>query len=195
MSEIHIYFEGDKFLKPGFDAFFGEIKKRANDAGRRFRLIEGRSGDAARRDFGIALRANPEVWNILLRDSEGPVDAGASVSLCRQRGWDQSHAGSIFWMVQMMEAWFHADKEALQKFYGNGFKDSALKKNPNVEEIPKKDLEDGLREATKKTDKGGYFDHKTSHGPKLLAAIRPELVRKAAPNCQKLFEAVLARLA
>jgi hypothetical protein len=70
-----------------------------------------------------------------------------------------------------------------------------LKRNTNVEEIPKKDLEDGLREATKKTQKGDYFDNKTSHGPKLLAAIKPELVRKAAPNGQKLFEAVLARLA
>jgi len=28
-----------------------------------------------------------------------------------------------------------------------------------------------------------------------LAAIKPELVQKAAPNCQKLFDAVLARLA
>jgi predicted ATPase len=67
---------------------------------------------------------------------EGPADANASASLCRQYGWDKSHAGSIFWMVQMIEAWFHADKGALQKFYGNRFKESALKKNPMVEEIP-----------------------------------------------------------
>jgi hypothetical protein len=73
----------------------------------------------------------------------------------------------------MMEAWFHADKEALQDFYGNGFKESALKKNPNVEEIPKKDLEDGLREATKKTQKGDYFDNKTSHGPRLFERPLP----------------------
>jgi hypothetical protein len=86
------------------------------------------------------------------------------MSLCRRHGWDQSHAGSIFWMAQMMEAWFHADKGALQKFDGNRFEENALAKNPKVEEIPKKDLEDGLRAATKNTTKGNYFDNKTSHG-------------------------------
>src|SRR5580658_7702203 len=121
-TEIHIYFEGDRLLKPGFDKFFGTLRKRANDTGRKFRLIDGMSGDTACRDFGIAVRADPNVWNILLRDSEGPVAADASVSLCQRHGWDQSHAGSIFWMVQMMEAWFHADKDRLKEFYGEGFK-------------------------------------------------------------------------
>ena len=74
-------------------------------------------------------------------------------------------------------------------------KESALKRNLNVEEILKKDLEDGLKAATKDTPKGNYYAHKTEHGPKLLAAIKPESVQKAAPNCRKLFEVVLARLA
>jgi len=194
-TQIRIHFEGDKLLKSGFDDFFQETKRRARERRCRFLPISAGSGETACRDFGIALRTHPDVWNILLRDSQGPVDANASASLCRQHGWDKSHAGSIFWMVQMMEAWFHADRQALQKFYGNGFNESALKKNPNVEEIPKRDLEDGLREATKKTQKGDYFDNKTSHGRKPLAALKPELVQKAAPNCQKLFDAVLARLA
>jgi hypothetical protein len=157
-TEIRIYFEGDRSLKPGFDIFFAEIENRAGKRHCNFHLIAGRSGETACRYFGIALRTHPHAWNILLRDSEGPADAALSASLCRQQEWDQRHAGSIFWMVQMMEAWFHADKGALQKFYGNSFKESALKKNPMVEEIRKKDLEDGLREATKKTDKGEIAD-------------------------------------
>jgi hypothetical protein len=95
-------------------------------------------------------------------------------------------------MVEMMESWFHADKEALTTFYGANFRRNALKANPNVEQIPKKDLEDGLRAATKKTLKGDYYDNKTTHLSKLLALINPDLVRQAAPNCRKLFEAVLA---
>jgi hypothetical protein len=194
-AEIHIYFEGDRRLKPGFDAFFGAIKRRAREKGCSLRLIDGRSGETACQDFGIAIRANSGVWNILLRDSEGPVDASASASLCQRQGWDPSHADSIFWMVEMMEAWFHADKDALNRFYGTGFNGNALKKNPNVERISKKDLEDGLREATRKSSKGNYYDHKTEHGPKLLGSINPESARKAAPNCGKLFDAVLAKLA
>src|ERR1700689_1086141 len=107
---------------------FEEIKKRAKERRCSFHLIAGRSGEMACRDFEIALRTHPDAWNILLRDSEGSADATLSASVCRKYGWDESHAGSIFWMVQMTEAWFHADKKALQKFYGNGFKESALRK-------------------------------------------------------------------
>jgi hypothetical protein len=95
-------------------------------------------------------------------------------------------------MVQMMESWFHGDKDALAKFYGDGFKRNALKPNPKVEEIPKKDLEDGLRTATRATRKGAY--HKTAHGPMLLALIDQDRVRQAAPNCDRLFQAVLDKL-
>jgi hypothetical protein len=194
-SEIRVYFEGDKLLKPGFDAFFEEIKKRARERRCSFYLIAGRWGETACRDFAIALQEHPAAWNILLRDSEGPVGANSSVLLCQRQKWAPSLAGSVFWMVEAMEAWFHADKAALQTFYKARFNVNALRTNPNVEEISKKDLEDGLKAATKDTTKGSYYDHKTEHGPKLLASIQPELVRKAAPNCQKLFDAVLARLA
>jgi len=43
-------------------------------------------------------------------------------------------------MVELMEAWFHADKDALEGYYKGGFRKDALKANPNVEEIPKQDL-------------------------------------------------------
>ncbi len=94
----------------------------------------------------------------------------------------------------MMESWFHADKDKLAEFYGAGFKRDALRPNPKVEEIPRKDLKSGLRAATKNSLKGDYYEHKTGHAEKLLALINPELVRQAAPNCAKLFDAVLARL-
>jgi hypothetical protein len=94
----------------------------------------------------------------------------------------------------MMEAWFHADSDALERFYGKDFKKKALKANPEVEKIPKKHLSDGLKAATKTTSKGNYYDHKTSHGAKLLALIDPARVRAAAPNCHRLFETVLTAL-
>jgi hypothetical protein len=95
----------------------------------------------------------------------------------------------------MMESWFHADKEALEKFYGTRFKKNALKQNPRVEEISKADLTDGLATATKECSKGNYFENKTSHGPRLLASISPTKVQHAAPNCKRLFQTVLNRLA
>jgi hypothetical protein len=95
-------------------------------------------------------------------------------------------------MVEMMESWFHADKDALEAYYKSGFRKAALKANPNVEEISKQDLIDGLKAATKDTTKGKY--HKTRHAPALLQSINTALVRKAAPHCERLFKAVLDEL-
>lgn len=192
-DEIHIYYEGDASLKEGFDVFFRSLRDRARERRCSFRTIPAKGNSV--RDFGIAIKNNPQAWNILLKDSEGPYAGGLSVSLCTKNGWTQSHAASIFWMVEMMESWFHADKDALQRFYGSKFRRSALKANPNVEQISKKDLIDGLKAATKNIKNRRYDDNKTTDGPKLLAAINPEVVQEAAPNCKKLFDAVQAKLA
>lgn len=190
-TEIRIYYEGDAQLKPGFDAFLSEIRDRARARRCRFRLISVKGTPV--QDFGIALRTHMDAWNILLKDSEGPDSGNLSVALCTDHGLSAEHAASIFWMVEMMESWFHADKDALEPFYGPGFLRNALKPNLQVEKIPKKDLVAGLKAATRKTIKGAY--HKTGHAAQLLARIDPALVRDAAPNCRKLFDAILAQLA
>jgi hypothetical protein len=194
VTEIRIYFEGDRRLRSGFDAFFATLRDRAREKRCSFHLIAAQGNPG--RDFRIAIKTHPDAWNILLKDSEGPDSGALSSSLCEHNKWDKSQAESIFWMVEMMESWFHADKDALERFYGPGreFRRNALKANPNVEQISKKDLEDGLSAATKGTSKGDYYDHKTSHGPALLASIDPDLVKGSAPHCKKLFQAVLAKL-
>jgi Domain of unknown function (DUF4276) len=190
LREIRIYYEGSPLLKEGFDAFFAYLKDRARAQRCSIRPIAG--GGSAVSDFAKAIRIHREAWNILLIDSEKPYSEALSLSICRENQWADEHAGSIFWMVQMMESWFHADKDALERFYGSKFRRSALARNPRVEEIPKVDLLKGLRAATTETSTGEY--HKTRDGSQLLARIDPELVRKAAPNCAKLFDVILAKL-
>jgi hypothetical protein len=185
VRQIFIYYEGDRSLRPGFYEFFRELRTRAQEKRCEFHLVYGKSSPD--KDFRIGIENHPGAWNILLKDSEGPL-AG------KKSGLEHSGADSIFWMVEMMEAWFHADKATLKQFYSKGFNEGAMKANPDVEQIAKKDLITGLRAVTKKTGKGDYFEHKTTHGPRLLEAIHPELVKKAAPNCRKLFESILARL-
>jgi hypothetical protein len=80
----------------------------------------------------------------------------------------------------------------LAEFYGQNFNTNALPKNANIEKIPKFDVESGLANATKNTQKGEY--HKTKHGPKLLQLIDPQKIREAAPHCEKLFATILERL-
>lgn len=88
-------------------------------------------------------------------------------------------------MVQMMEAWFLADPEALTAYYGQDFGAKALPGRKNVEDIAKSDIERSLKEATKRTQKGEY--HKIRHGSELLTKIDPGKVRKRAPYCDRLL--------
>jgi hypothetical protein len=179
-GEIRIYFEGDKSLKPGFSVFFAQLILLARQSKCGFQLIAARSGEEARRDFDLANKTHQGAWNILLRDSEGPQPAHS--------------AERMFWMVESMESWFHADKAALKKFYGPKFRQGALKQNPNVEQIAKRDLVDGLSAATRETDKGDYYRNKTTHGPKLLELINPDLVKKASEECDRIFTGITALL-
>jgi hypothetical protein len=168
--EIRIYFEGDKSLKAGFDAFFGEIRERAGAAQCKLWIVA--TGGTPERDFDIATRKHPAAWNILLRDSEGPWNRELSTALCAKHGWPRPQADSIFWMVEIMESWFHADKNALEDYYKSGFRKAALKANPNVEEISKRDVIEGLNAATKDTTEGKY--HKTKHaGSTAVDQARP----------------------
>ena len=59
-------------------------------------------------------------------------------------------------MVQCMEAWFLADKEALEGYFGSGFSRNALPQEPEIEAVAKADIEHGLREATRRTSKRRY---------------------------------------
>lgn len=127
----------------------------------------------------------------MLLDSDAPHN-GSHADLCRSKAIDPAHEGSVFWMVEIMEAWFLADIERLNQYYGAGFREDALRGNPEVERISKTDVLSRLKRATQATKPGEY--HKTKHAPDLLATINASLVRQAAPNCNRLFKLVLAKL-
>ena len=193
-SEIRIYFEGDKALRPGFREFLRELADLARANRCSFHVVAAGSGPEAVKDFKSALSRHHTAKVFLLKDSEGPVREDWQASFLRENELNPAHADSIFWMVEMMEAWFHADPDSLARFYGNGFRKGALRANPNVERIPKRDLESGLSAATRDSQKGDYFKHKTAHGPALLGAVDPSLVCEKAPHCGRLFNAVRAAL-
>jgi len=83
-------------------------------------------------------------------------------------------------MVQCMEAWIVSDPDALETFYKQNFKMDRLPKRPNLEDVPKADLYEKLKNATKDTQKGEYG--KIKHASKLLLVIDPEEVAKHCPR-------------
>jgi hypothetical protein len=173
--EIRIYFEGNKALRGGFESFFAELRTSARESGSTVELIAAKDGPGVYRK---AERTHPEAWNILLKDSEGPAPTQL-----------QKH---VFWMVELMEAWFLADPDSLGRYYGRDFRPNAIGDAADVERVPKAEVLDRLSRATTETSKGEY--HKVKHAPFLLEKLDPHKVQRRAEHCRQLFEAVMARL-
>ena len=190
VSELRIYFEGDARLRPGFHKFLSQIVQTARARQCRVDLIA--TGGTPVADFHAALIAHPNAFNVLVLDSDGPID-GSLADLYRSKKLDPKLQDSVFWMVQLMESWFLADIGALKAYYRDGFIESAVTGNPAVEEILNADVYARLKRATKETKRGEY--HKTKHAADLLARIDPSRVRSAAPNCDRMFPIILEKLA
>jgi hypothetical protein len=186
--EIRIYFEGNKLLKNGFDTFFAELKTAAREAGSTLELIAAREGP---RDYGKARRSHPNAWNILLKDSEQAMPNDPR-QLCERHGIDPAFVDRVFWMVELMEAWFLADRDGLWKYYGDGFLSNAIGDTANVERVPKAEVIERLKRATGGTRKGRY--DKVRHAPFLLEKLNRDRVQACAPYCRRLFEVVTAKL-
>lgn len=185
VPEVRIYFEGDRRLTVGFRSFFDEFFRGMA----RVTLVA--CGANAVADFMNGLRKYPNAVSILLIDSEGPYTHARLRQVRQHDHWDSTIARNItddqlHFMVQLMESWFLADREALRRFYGSQLIENRLPGNPDVEQIPKDDVLNGLNTATSNSSKGKY--HKTKHAPALLSAISPAKVQDVAPSCKRLFD-------
>jgi hypothetical protein len=136
--------------------------------------------------------AGQDDFPILLVDSEAPVteaDPWEHVRLRAGDGWQRPSGASqdqIHLMVQAMEAWFHADKEKVQEYFGQGFHVASLKQRPDIDNIPKADLFAGLQAATRGCLKKGEYS-KGQHSFEILALINPEKVRAASAHAGRLL--------
>ena len=94
-------------------------------------------------------------------------------------------------MVQVMESWFLADREALANFYRQRFRLNALPGNPRqVEQVSKRDIENGLEQATRATTRGRY--HKGRHSFDILASLDPAKVTAASSHARRFVQTLLA---
>jgi hypothetical protein len=159
--------------------------------GNRWRFLAVATKGAPAGEYRTALEANPEALNFLLLDSDEPLKNGPRTNLLRRKRLEGCDSESIFWMVQVMESWFLADTDALRLHYGDGFREKVLQGNPKVQEISKADVLSKLNRATKATKRGAY---EKNHAFVLLGLIDPDKVRKAAPECQRMFDTILAKL-
>lgn len=194
VREIRIFCEGGgdssstkDILRKGMSQFPGELVKLARKRRIRWRLALCGSRQSTYDDFVISLKTYPQAFNLLLVDAESKVTQKPWAHLKGTDGWDPFNTSDdhCHLMVQTMEAWLIGDLDALKKFYGQGFNESAIPRTREVEQIPKRDLEPALRNASRHTSKGQY--HKIYHAAKLLELLDTAKVRQAAPHCERLF--------
>lgn len=176
--------------REGFTTFITSagLKKRP-------RVVACGSRQDAFDSFCTAIAAGEDA--MLLVDSEAPVAAtsqqgdDASKWLpwphLKQRvgdGWDKpqvSHDTDCHLMVQLMESWFLADRDALKAFFGNGFKENQLPAAQRaIEGIAKADVYAALQNATADCKTKAPYG-KGEHSFKILARISPAKVIAASP--------------
>jgi hypothetical protein len=189
---VRIYVEGGfegstkTNCRKSFTVFLAKVVEPGS-----FKVIA--SGDRARayKDFCTAIRQHPHDYIILLVDSEGAVSKAPWQHLKTRQAdrWEQpigADGDQAHLMVQVMEAWFLADRKAVSAYYGQGFLANSLPRRKNIEEIDREAVFEALDRATKNTKKGRY--HKTRHGFELLELINPELIQTASLHAHKLFK-------
>ena len=202
LRSISIYLEGGgdtagsrAALRQGMDAFLQPLKQAARDKSLRWKLVACGSRGEAYNGFRNAVdKGNADGVIVLLVDAEDDVNQSASEHLRNRDDWDFSFATEtgvhldevVHLMVQTMETWIVADPLTLGVYYGQGFRKSSLSRAQNLETVSKNEIARGLREATKKTQKGPY--HKINHAGDLMRRIDTESVKGRCRHCRLLFE-------
>ena len=198
--KMQLYVEGGgdrNFLntqcRKAFQAFLG----KAGLEGGLPRVFACGSRQQAYKDFCHALdTAHNGEFIVLLVDSESSVAEGAEpwLHLKNRDNWDKP-AGAMdenaHPMVQCMEAWFLADKEALAGYFGDDFNMNSLPGRLEVEAISKSDIEAGLKAATRQCKKGQY--DKGSHSFGILAELDPDKVTGASPQAERFINTLLKK--
>ena len=200
VREIRIYIvgggeraAGKAKLRKGFQVFLRELREKARDRQIRWNIILCGSRGSAHDDFNTACRTHTEAFNVLLVDSEGPVNSSPKQHLRDKDRWEVNESEEQYHlMVQAMEAWLITDQEALKEYYRQGFLENSIPATQDVEQIDKDTLKRSLDRAAKQTNKKGYKEIRDGAG--LLAKINPQEVRKKARHCKQLFQTLTSKI-
>lgn len=141
------------------------------------------------------MEKEPEVFNVLLVDSEDPVEGTVSPWAHLQNragdGW-RKPAGAddscCQMMVACMEAWLIADPAGLKKHFGGNFDAKKLPSAGLAEGQTKDAIHNALQRATQNTPAKEY--RKIHDGAKLLKCVDPEIVSLHCRWCKRLFVAL-----
>lgn len=190
---VHLYVEGggnSKQLRTACRKGFAQFMEKAGLKARLPQVIACGGRRNAYESFCTAFGHGKAA--MLLVDSEAPYSPTSSPwqHLKDRSGdhWDRPAGvtdAQCHLMVECMENWFLADRDALSAFFGQGFKSNALPAAANsIESIAKQTVYDALKSATKDSKTKGVYG-KSDHSFLLLAKIDPLKVTAASPEAKR----------
>ena len=195
MVKIKLYVEGggsSRALKRACRRGFRKFIEKSGLKGTMPEIVASGSRRNAYDDFATRHHhtAAKKERALLLVDAEVPVEKpGPWQHLRGHDGWNQPSGATddqCHLMVQAMESWFLADRSALEEYYGQGFQETALPSNQQIEQVAKNDVLKGISQATRRTTKGRY--EKGSHSFEILATIDPAKVTSASSHAKRFIE-------
>ncbi|HUW31406.1 MAG TPA: DUF4276 family protein [Planctomycetota bacterium] len=140
-------------------------------------------------DFATALRlSEPDVYPVLLVDSEAPVRKEPWEHLKDRDGWprpDAAEDDQAQLLVQCMETWIVADQEAVERFFGQNLHANALPPAVDLENRSKDDVQESLERATRNCGRNRNY-RKGKRSFDLLAQLDAEVLRKSLPHFRRL---------
>ncbi len=173
---------------------FAKFFQKAGCAG--VRVVACGSGHQAYQCYREALGKGGQP--LLLLDAEGPLPrpgkdgptpswellARLKKHSKKSRRPEHARDDDLHFMVQCMEAWFLADHDAIVQVFP-GARPDKLPQRPQVEEVPKAHVLEGLKEATRNVRKGPYRKGRLAFD--VLERIDPDRARVRAPWLDRLL--------
>jgi len=187
--KVKLYVEGggdSRAIKTRCREGFARLLEKAGFEGRMPRIVACGKREAAFSDFETALKcAAPDEYPLLLVDSEAEV-AGADLwaHLKKLDGWDKpgnAEDDQLHLMVQCMETWIVADRDAVEHFFGQDFNKGALPPVNDLEKRPKDDVQAALENATRRCGRDREY-RKGKRSFQLLGQLDPETLKKLLPH-------------
>lgn len=196
---VTLYVEGGGDSKSGHIACregFRKLLSRAGFEGRMPRIKACGTRARTYDDFRTALRiSGPSAYPVLLVDSEAPVSKSAWAHLGQRDNWSQPDGADddqAQLMVQCMETWCIADREALRAFFLQCLQESALPAPNDLETRPKEDVQEAMERATRTCERDRTYT-KGRRSFELLGKLNPSELRKL-PHFAALCEVLERKL-
>lgn len=176
---------------------FRKLLERAGFLGRMPSTKACGSRNAAYEDFLTAnSAATASTYPVLLVDNEGPVNQSAWQHLQSRDGWTRPSGADddqAQLMVQCMESWCVADRDALREFFGACLHEGRLPPLDNLEARAKESVQDALADATR--DCGHRRDYrKGKRSFELLGRLDPAVLKRHLPHFVRLCKMLNTRL-